>query len=173
MDTAYAIALSSRKDNFHKRAVSLAGRMRATGTRLLTTRAILLEIGNSLAKERYRRAAVNLLRTLETDPTVKIMPVSEEPGRVGTGIHDFRVIPKPSRRVPTRNKTTIPASSAWAHAVNVSRQNKNHGRHVPTLPGCNSMSTRTRAFIKSCDKILKQLEQIVRPKELYHNILWC
>jgi predicted nucleic acid-binding protein len=42
LDTAYAIALSSPNDQFHTRAVALAERLEATGTRLVTTRAVLL-----------------------------------------------------------------------------------------------------------------------------------
>ncbi len=63
----------------------------------------------------------------------------DEPGsQVGwvPGVHDFHIIPKPSRRVPTRGDAVMLVfRSAWAHAVNMSQQNQNHGRHVPTLPG--------------------------------------
>lgn len=77
LDTAYAIALSSPSDQFHTRAVALAEQLEATGTRLVTTRAVLLEIGNALSKQRYRQAAVQLLDSLEVDPTVDIVPLSE------------------------------------------------------------------------------------------------
>ena len=78
LDTAYAIALSSPNDLFHQRAVQLADELKSAGTRLVTTRAILLEIGNALSKQRYRRAAVMLLDSLETDPRVEIIPLSEQ-----------------------------------------------------------------------------------------------
>jgi predicted nucleic acid-binding protein len=77
LDTAYAIALSSPNDLFHQRAVQLANELKLAGTRLVTTRAILLEIGNALSKQRFRRAAVMLLNSLETDPHVEIIPLSE------------------------------------------------------------------------------------------------
>ena len=77
LDTAYAIALSSPNDQFHARAVDLADQLEALETRLVTTRAVLLEIGNALSKQRYRQAAVQLLDSLETDPKVDILPVSE------------------------------------------------------------------------------------------------
>ena len=77
LDTAYAIALSSASDQFHLRAVALAEQMEAASTGLVTTRAVLLEIGNALSKQRYRRAAVQLLNSLEADPTVEIVPLSE------------------------------------------------------------------------------------------------
>ena len=78
LDTAYAIALSSPNDLFHQRAVQLVDELKSAGTRLVTTRAILLEIGNALSKQRYRRAAVILLDSLEIDPHVEIIPLSEQ-----------------------------------------------------------------------------------------------
>ncbi|MBI2365513.1 MAG: type II toxin-antitoxin system VapC family toxin [Deltaproteobacteria bacterium] len=78
LDTAYAIALSSPNDRFHQRAVELADELKSAGTRLVTTRAILLEIGNALSKQRHRRAAVSLLESLEVDPKVEIIPLSEQ-----------------------------------------------------------------------------------------------
>ncbi len=77
LDTAYAIALSSPPDHFHACAVALAEQMETSGTRLITTRAVLLEIGNALSKLRYRQAAVQLLAALESDPKVTIVPLSE------------------------------------------------------------------------------------------------
>jgi uncharacterized DUF497 family protein len=38
---------------------------------LVTTQAILLEIGNSLSKQKYRAAAIQLLESLETDPSIE------------------------------------------------------------------------------------------------------
>ena len=57
LDTSYAVALSARTDENHKRAADLAEDLEVAGTHLVTTRAILLEIGNALAKLRYREAA--------------------------------------------------------------------------------------------------------------------
>ena len=77
LDTAYAIALSSPTDQFHARALELAEQLESLGTQLVTTRAVLLEIGNALSKQRYRQAAVQLLDALEADPTVDIVPLLE------------------------------------------------------------------------------------------------
>jgi predicted nucleic acid-binding protein len=78
LDAAYAIALSVPKDSYHERAVLLADELEASKTRLVTTRAVMLEIGNALSKQRYRHAAVELLRSLEADPNVIIIPLSED-----------------------------------------------------------------------------------------------
>jgi predicted nucleic acid-binding protein len=78
LDTAYAIALSAPSDQHHERAVLLASWLKQERARLVTTRGVLLEIGNALAEIRYRSSAVRLLRALETDPAVEIVPLSEE-----------------------------------------------------------------------------------------------
>lgn len=77
LDTAYAIALSSDSDRFHPRAVELSEWIEAAGATLVTTRAVLLEIGNALARQPYRQAAIQLLDSLEADRRVTIVPLSE------------------------------------------------------------------------------------------------
>jgi predicted nucleic acid-binding protein len=78
LDTAYAIALSSSRDEHHQKALLLADKLEADGTKLITTRAIILEIGNALSKQDYRQAAVTLMESLEEDPNVEIVPLTEE-----------------------------------------------------------------------------------------------
>ena len=77
LDTAYAIALSVSNDEHHEKALQLAEQLETQKTRLITTRAVILEIGNALAKSRYRHAALDLLNSLEQDPTIEIVPLSE------------------------------------------------------------------------------------------------
>lgn len=77
LDAAYAIALSSPRDQHHLRARQLAEKLAADAVRMVTTRAVVLEIGNALAKQRYRRAATALLQALERDPNVEIVPLTE------------------------------------------------------------------------------------------------
>ena len=78
LDTPYTIALASANDLFHTRALHLAEEIKRAGVRLVTTRAVVLEIGNALSRQRYRSAAVKLLTALEADPTIEIIPLSEE-----------------------------------------------------------------------------------------------
>jgi predicted nucleic acid-binding protein len=77
LDTSYAIALSSPTDEHHVRAGELAERMEAERAMLIATRAVVLEIGNALAKLRYRRAAVELLDAMGRDPSVEIIPITD------------------------------------------------------------------------------------------------
>ena len=78
LDASYAIALSSVKDQYHQRAVTLSKKLEAERTHLLTTRAVIVEIGNALSKQKYRSAAIELLTSLKEDPMVEIVPLSEE-----------------------------------------------------------------------------------------------
>ena len=77
LDTAYALALAVAKDRHHERALNLADQLESTGTPLVTTRPVLLEIGDALSKQGRRPAAVELLNALESDPNVEIIPLSE------------------------------------------------------------------------------------------------
>jgi uncharacterized protein len=73
LDTSFAIVLSSVTDQNHVRAVKLASQIEIDKTSLVTTQAVLLEIGNALSKQRYRVAAIQLLESLETDPSVEVI----------------------------------------------------------------------------------------------------
>ena len=78
LDTAYTIALSSVTDSYHQRALELAEQIETSQVRLITTRAVIVEIGNALSKPRYRRAAVALLESIEADPRVEIVSLTED-----------------------------------------------------------------------------------------------
>lgn len=77
LDTSYAIALSSPTDTFHFQALALAEWLQSTATLIVTTRPVMLEIGNALSKPPYRQAAIRLLKAFEQDPQFKIIPWSE------------------------------------------------------------------------------------------------
>ncbi|MEI6065079.1 MAG: PIN domain-containing protein, partial [Pseudanabaena sp. ELA748] len=70
LDTSFAIALSAITDQNHAKAVALAEQIEDENLCLVTTQAILLEIGNALSKQRYRSAAIQLLESLEADPNI-------------------------------------------------------------------------------------------------------
>jgi uncharacterized protein len=78
LDASFAIALSSLRDQYHARALELSKRLESESARLITTRAVLLEIGNALAKQRFRASGIALLDALEQDATVEIVPVADQ-----------------------------------------------------------------------------------------------
>jgi len=77
LDTSYVIALASVQDAHHSTAVRLAQEIVESGAKLVTTRAVLLEIGNALAMQQHRTAGVSLLDALESDSNVGIVPLTE------------------------------------------------------------------------------------------------
>jgi hypothetical protein len=77
LDTALVLALSIKTDVYHQPALTIATQLKRNATPLVTTRAIIVEIGNSLSKLRYRQVARQLLQTLEADPQLEIVPLSE------------------------------------------------------------------------------------------------
>lgn len=78
LDTSYAIALSSPQDDYHQKAVELAETIEVEKIKLITTKAVILEIGNALSRQRFRQAAVRLIESLELDPKVTIIPLHEQ-----------------------------------------------------------------------------------------------
>lgn len=78
LDTAFAIAPSSPKVAHHEQAVTISEQLETDGTLLVTTRAVVIEIGNAVAKQPFRTAAIESIESLEQDPSTKIIPVSEE-----------------------------------------------------------------------------------------------
>jgi len=57
LDTALVLALSIKTDVYHQPALTIATPLKRNATPLVTTRAIIVEIGNSLSKLRYRQVA--------------------------------------------------------------------------------------------------------------------
>ena len=78
LDTAFAIALISPNDAFHEKALELANLVEKTKSRLVTTRAVVIEIGNALSKQSLRKSAVELIDSMEGDETVTIVSVSDD-----------------------------------------------------------------------------------------------
>jgi predicted nucleic acid-binding protein len=91
LDSAYAIALSSPKDEYHKQAVILAEQIERQQMRLITTRAVVLEIGDALARSNYRKEAIKLLSSFEKDVDfVHIVPISERLYERGFQLYRYR-----------------------------------------------------------------------------------
>lgn len=78
LDTSYVIALASSRDAHHKKAVELAEQIERDSTHLVTTRGVFLEIGDALARRQYRTAAIDLLASITEDPTIEVVPATEE-----------------------------------------------------------------------------------------------
>jgi predicted nucleic acid-binding protein len=73
-DTSYFVAFSGPNDHFHARAVELSANLIAG---IVTSEYILVETGGLLLRPEDRPAFVNLVRDLESDPSVMIVPASK------------------------------------------------------------------------------------------------
>lgn len=77
LDTSYVIALLVPQDQHHATAAAVSLQMIEARTQLVTTQAVLVEIGNALSRQRYRATCLQTLRTLRTDPATEIVPLSD------------------------------------------------------------------------------------------------
>lgn len=78
LDTAFAIATVSRRDQFHQKAVFWLNRIETNSTPLVTTQAVLLEIGNAMSKSAFRQVGAGLLNKLKNDPNTRIFSLTDE-----------------------------------------------------------------------------------------------
>jgi predicted nucleic acid-binding protein len=79
-DTSYFVAFAGPNDSFHSRAVELSASFLG---RIITTEYVLMETGGMLSRPEDRPAFINLVRDLESDPAVQIVPASKVLFRAG------------------------------------------------------------------------------------------
>lgn len=89
LDSAFIIALASKTDSFHEKALQISETL--DGKILVTTRAIMLEVGNALSKRSFRKAGVALLNSLEMDDNVAIISLSDELFTKGMELYSKRI----------------------------------------------------------------------------------
>ncbi len=79
-DTSYFVAMCGPNDSYHARAVELNASLIA---KITTTEYVIVETGGLLLRPEDRPAYVNLVRDLESDPGVQIIPASHALFRSG------------------------------------------------------------------------------------------
>jgi uncharacterized protein len=94
LDATYLIALVSPRDQLHQAAVQLMDDLVARRIHMITTRAVLVEFGNSLAGPKFRHKVLQMFEDLQRDPSIEIIPLSE--GLFDKGLHLFRQRPDKS-----------------------------------------------------------------------------
>jgi uncharacterized protein len=77
LDTGFVIAVASRQDQHHAAAQQLYSQMRQTKRRLLTTDAVLFEIGAAFSKVAMRQQGLQLINALLTDDSVEVVSITE------------------------------------------------------------------------------------------------
>ena len=70
-DTHYFLALLNPRDQDHLKAIAFSNSYQGG---LLTSEYVLLELADALAKPAYRQRLLDMIHTLQTDPTVEIIP---------------------------------------------------------------------------------------------------
>lgn len=70
VDTSFVVALVNKNDQYHSLELDLAERF--TGQGLVTTDAVLLEIGNALSRN-FKRASVEIIEHFLTSDDVKVI----------------------------------------------------------------------------------------------------
>jgi len=78
LDTAFVVALASPADMYHEKAKRLSRQIERQGVSLVTTRTVLIEIGDAMAEHRTRNAGTVILQALEEDDSLTIIQNSEE-----------------------------------------------------------------------------------------------
>ena len=90
LDTGYAVALAVENDQYHDRAVQLVDQIERENVRLVTTRAVVTEIGDSLAAPGYRETAEAHISALQRNPTADIVPLTGDLFRRGFELYQER-----------------------------------------------------------------------------------
>lgn len=90
VDSIYWIAISHRKDQWHKAAVKVGDTLK--GRRLVTTEEVLIEVLNTFSESGrlLGSQAVDLVRDLRADPTVAIRPQSNRTFHSGLSLYQAR-----------------------------------------------------------------------------------
>ena len=78
LDTSYLIALAVSSDEHHEKALRLGAAIKANDIHVVTTDAVLMELGSAFSKPRYRSAGVRTYESLHSDPHVSILPLTAE-----------------------------------------------------------------------------------------------
>ena len=90
LDTAFAIALVNKRDIYHDKASALLQKIEQDHTSIITTQAVLIEIGNALAGPALRRIAAGYIERLEKDASVEVVPLSDELLEAGLTLYKER-----------------------------------------------------------------------------------
>lgn len=78
LDTAFVIALSSRGDRYHSVAVELSRLISIRRPKIVTSRGVLLEIGNSLSKFANRASAAAIVQSIDNDARIEVVDVTRD-----------------------------------------------------------------------------------------------
>ena len=76
VDTGYLIALFSPKDAHHAQALALQAQVQREGRRLLTTEAVVFEVGAAFSRAAYRSVGQAIMHTLMHDSLIETVLIT-------------------------------------------------------------------------------------------------
>ena len=93
VDTGYYIAMTDRRDRFHRVATELTRlQMGVPGTRLVTSEIVLVETLNHMSRGREsRRTAAELVRNVPRDPRMTVVRMSRDLYEAALALYESRL----------------------------------------------------------------------------------
>jgi uncharacterized protein len=76
VDTGFLIAVASQQDQHHHAAQKLLAQLKQNATRLLTTDAVIFEVGAAFSKVVMRKQGASLISAMLNDPHVQVVNIS-------------------------------------------------------------------------------------------------
>jgi uncharacterized protein len=76
VDTGYLIALFSPNDTHHSQALALQAQVQRERRQLLTTEAVVFEVGAAFSRVAYRSVGQAIMHTLLNDRSIETVPVT-------------------------------------------------------------------------------------------------
>jgi uncharacterized protein len=76
LDTGHLIALLSSKDHFHQQAVRFQAQVKLEQRRLITTEAVVFEVGAAFSRVAKRHVGIAVMHTLMNDPMIETVAIS-------------------------------------------------------------------------------------------------
>jgi uncharacterized protein len=76
VDTGFLIAVASKQDQHHASAQTLLSQLKKNTTPLLTTDAVLFEVGAAFSKVAMRQQGIKIIEGMLQDPTVQVVNVT-------------------------------------------------------------------------------------------------
>lgn len=78
LDTSFSLAIAMPRDANHKRAIEISKVLANSRSAIITTQAIILEIGNALSRARHRLFAVEIISRLREEPNISVVSITDE-----------------------------------------------------------------------------------------------
>jgi predicted nucleic acid-binding protein len=90
IDTAYIYAITNPNDQWHKKAVEWQQTIVERNLRLVTTHFILTEVADGLSPLKFRKQAVEIIKVLENQVFIEMIPASSELFHQGLNVYENR-----------------------------------------------------------------------------------